>query len=97
MGVKQTLVCGTLHKKLLFRVLVVASCNFVDRMAPNPKHTIHEITEISRSNVILLQNRLKPAAHPLRDIVGLVSSFIASPFCRPSARQRCFHNCYAGK
>ncbi len=28
-------------QKLLFRVL---SCDFVDRMVPKPKHTIHEIT-----------------------------------------------------
>jgi len=32
----------SLHKTLISCVLV--SCDFVDRMTPNPKHTIHEIT-----------------------------------------------------
>jgi hypothetical protein len=33
-----------LHKNSYFVFLRAASCDFVDRMAPNPKHTIHEIT-----------------------------------------------------
>jgi len=38
------LLCVTALPKTLISCFFVASCDFADRMAPNPKHTIHETT-----------------------------------------------------
>ena len=75
------LACRGFAQNLYFAFLRVAWCDFVDRLAPNPKHTIHEIYtkshEATRTNADLRRSQWsasnRPATFGAKPRVGSVT------------------------